>query len=484
MTVRAVDNAGNKSDLKTVAFEINDTNAPTTTLTGYTSGWLSSDTTITLAAVDTTGGSGLKNTFYSLNSTSTYTTYTVGFPITAEGTTTVRFASVDNDGNREPTQTVDVKLDKTKPVSTISGVPIGWVSANTTVSIVATDSLSGVASIWSRLDTAAPVSSAGTRTVGVTTEGTHTITFGAFDVAGNKEDTKTATVLIDKTKPVSSVDATANYMGTATINISATDALSGVAGSAWRIDGGPVILGTVAASSVAGTRTLEYFSTDRAGNVEATKTVTFHVTGGTGFTNLSSGGTVSYGAKGTVAGKLVDSLTAAAVAGRVVTLKSSTNGVTFTGSTTTTTAADGSFSFSASMRDKNKTWFRVVFADDADYTGATSANVVYTPKVKLATPSTKSRLRAGRTLYFTSSITPAHTSTKKSSTISFERYKIVKGKHVSVKRYYAKVSKKGSYSSLSRSFKLSKGTWYVRIHAKADSKHALTDSSAKKLVVK
>ena len=477
----AVDNAGNKSPAVNSSFSITDTMPPTTTLTGN-SAWLSKDTTLGLSAVD--AGSGVRHTYYSINNPSVFTLYdpVAGIPVSAEGTTTLRFWSEDNANNSEAAQLVYIHIDKTKPLSAASGVPIGWVNSDTTVTITATDALSGVASIWSSVNSTTPISSVGaTRVVGITTEGTHTISFGAVDNAGNREETETATVLIDKTKPVSSTDATASYSGPATVHISATDNMSGVVGTQWKIDGGTFTAGNIAVASTGGTHTLYYYSTDNAGNVENTKQVTFHVTAGVSFSELSAGGTVAYGAHGTVAGKLLSSTP---TTGALVTLQSSTNGVTFTSVATATTGADGSFSFSGSLLNKNKTWFQVVFAGNADYAPVTSAMVVYTPKVKVTTPSTKTSLRSTKTLSFTAKVYPSHTSTKKSSTIAFERYKISGGVHVRRVRYYAKITSHSGYSSLSRSFKLPKGTWYVRIYAKADSKHALTYSSAKKLKIK
>lgn len=488
--IRAVDNAGNKSAaILNISFAVGDNTPPTTSISGWSANWVSVNPTITLTGADTPGGSGFASMRYSIDGTSVVTTTasTVNIPFSTEGTTTLAFRSLDVAGIAEATQTVVIRIDKTKPVSTPAGVPAGWTSANTTVTISATDALSGVAKIWSAVDGSGLTSTTvGSHTLVVSTEGSHAVTFGAYDVAGNKEDTQTTSVRIDKTAPVSSTDATSHYVGTATVAITGTDTLSGVASSSWRLDGvGAFTVGATAMTSVAGTHTLEFFSTDNAGNAEAAKSVTFHVTGGAAYTALSAGGTLAYAAKGAVAGKLVDALTSSALASRTVTLQRSSNGVTFSTVATTTTGVDGSFAFpSQSMISKNKTWFRVQFAGDANYPAATSAFVVYTPKVKVATPSTKTRLRSYNTLKFTSTITPDHPSTAKSSTIAFERYKISKGKHIRRVRYYAKVSDKGSYSTLSRSFKLPKGTWYVRIYAKADSKHALTYSSARKLVIR
>jgi len=484
----STDQAGNSSPKANFTFTVIDITAPTTTLTGNAS-WLATATPLALAAVDNTGGVGVANIFYSVDNTSTaasaFTTYTAGIAISAEGTHTVRYFAKDFVGNTEVTKEATVRIDKSAPVSTISGVTGNWTSTDTTVSIVAADALSGVASVWSKLDTSPTVSSVPTRTVAITTEGVHTIAYGAVDNVGNREATRTAFVYIDKTKPVSSVDASANYSGSATISITATDALSGVATTAWKIDSGAVTSGTVAVYSIPGTHTIEYASTDKAGNVEITKSATFHITGGVVFSGLPAGGTPKYGASATISGVLVNSVSTTPTANQTVSLeRSSASGTGFVPVATATTDASGAFSFTASLIGKGKTYFRVVLPTSADYAGATSAVMAFTPKVSVAKPSTKSRLRAGRYLAFSSTIRPDHASSKKSSTIAFEIYKKKGGDHVSRTRYYAKVSDKGSYSKLTRSIKFKRGTWYIRIYAKADSKHALTYSSEKKLVIK
>ncbi len=93
-----------------------DTIAPTTTagITG-TQGdndWYRSDIQVTLTAAD--DDSGIQETYYSINDGSPQS---YGGPITisTEGATSLQYYSVDQAGNREDTQTVTVKIDKTAP---------------------------------------------------------------------------------------------------------------------------------------------------------------------------------------------------------------------------------------------------------------------------------------------------------------------------------------------------------------------------------
>ncbi|MFA5831659.1 MAG: hypothetical protein WC878_07585 [Candidatus Paceibacterota bacterium] len=96
------------------------TTTATTTGTLGTNGWYLSDVSIAFNATDTE--SGVKDTFYSLNSGATWAT-TTPLVISTEGTTTMQYYSTDNDGNIEATSTLIVKIDKIAPEAKISVDP-------------------------------------------------------------------------------------------------------------------------------------------------------------------------------------------------------------------------------------------------------------------------------------------------------------------------------------------------------------------------
>jgi hypothetical protein len=82
---------------------------------------------VTLVAVDLplNKGVGVDATYYILDG-GTQTTYGGPFPITGDGTHTVEFWSVDNNGNTETHQTTTVLIDTTPPVVTITKPQEGW----------------------------------------------------------------------------------------------------------------------------------------------------------------------------------------------------------------------------------------------------------------------------------------------------------------------------------------------------------------------
>ena len=80
------------------------------------------------------------------------------------------------------------------------------------------------------------------------------------------------------TAPATTSNALATYVSSATIKLTATDAGSGVANTYYKVDGGAQVAGTSIAVSTLGAHTIEFWSVDVAGNVEAHKTASFTVT--------------------------------------------------------------------------------------------------------------------------------------------------------------------------------------------------------------
>ncbi len=117
----------------------------------------------------------------------------------------------------------------------------------------------------------------------ITTEGMHVVYMFSEDVAGNFEPTEQGPAYIDETKPVTKAKLTGTlksgvYTTPVKVTLTATDNLSGVASTKYSIDGGSSKTYTAPFTvSTNGTHKVTFESTDVAGNVEATESVTFKI---------------------------------------------------------------------------------------------------------------------------------------------------------------------------------------------------------------
>ena len=188
--------------------------------------------------------------------------------------------------------------DTTAPVATVAATAgaagaNGWYTGDVTVTATATDDTDPAPAVEVSVDGGAWTPGP---TAVVTGAGFHIVTARATDAAGNVSDPAYTVVGIDGTAPTT----TATGAGTAgtpaspvTVTFAATDATSGVASTEYRLPGGEwtaapaagVVVGTV------GTTTVEFRSTDVAGNVETAQSVVVTVTGVTAV--VTSAGTPS-----------------------------------------------------------------------------------------------------------------------------------------------------------------------------------------------
>ncbi|GAA3885601.1 hypothetical protein GCM10022381_29680 [Leifsonia kafniensis] len=174
--------------------------------------------------------------------------------------------------------------DTTAPTTTLSWTPAepagdnNWYRTAPSFALEATDADgSGVASTeyaigdaeWTAYD----------EPVALTGQGEIVVTFRSTDEAGNVEATGSATVKVDTIAPTTTA-AVDNVDGGVQVTLDAADESSGVAATEFRLDGGewtayadPILV------TVAGAHTVEYRSTDTAGNGESDQSTGFTVVG-------------------------------------------------------------------------------------------------------------------------------------------------------------------------------------------------------------
>ncbi|MFC0503485.1 ThuA domain-containing protein [Micromonospora costi] len=179
--------------------------------------------------------------------------------------------------------------DETAPVTTatVSGTPTeGWHTGPATVTLTAADEAggSGLAGTAYQLDGASTWTDY-TGPVQVSGDGEHEVRFRSTDRAGNVEATKTVTVKIDATAPVTSATfAPANdegwHAGTVPVVLTSTDAGSGVKSVEWSLDGGAwtAYSGPVEVTGD-GQHELLFRATDTAGNTETLKSAVLRIDG-------------------------------------------------------------------------------------------------------------------------------------------------------------------------------------------------------------
>ncbi len=284
--VRAVDAAGNWSTPLHIAIRT-DRTKPTTTDNHVAS--YSNSANITLTPTDAL--SGIQKTEWSINGGALQTGMSVAV-ITA-GDFTLTYASTDNAGNRETTKTatfsvVPSPVDTTPPTMTLlssssHSVEATWYSVpNASFTWAAVDA-SGVVGYSYVLDDASvtePVRTtmgSATGTTVVAPEGLRYMHVIAVDPSGNWSTPLHIAIRTDRTKPTTTDNHVASYAGSASITLTPSDALSGIQKTEWSINGGALQTGMSVAVSTAGNYTLTYASTDKAGNRETTKTVTFTI---------------------------------------------------------------------------------------------------------------------------------------------------------------------------------------------------------------
>ena len=199
-----------------------------------------------------------------------------------------RYTVADNVGNQSAPSSISViaKVDATNPV-TSDDAPAGWGNSAVTVNLSVTETGSGVASTQYRVDGGSFQSGA---TVSIpapadhSNDGLHTVEYRSTDNAGNAEVLRSVTVRIDTTLPITTDNAPAGWSNAAvTVTLTANDALSGIASTEYRVDGGSfqngasVLIPAPADGSNDGAHTIEYRSADNAGNTEPLTTATVRI---------------------------------------------------------------------------------------------------------------------------------------------------------------------------------------------------------------
>ena len=204
-----------------------------------------------------------------------------------DGTYAWTLRGTDPWGNGSVSRTGSFTIDSTPPVSTASvdatAGGSGWLTSPASITLNATDSLSGVRAISWRLDGGTAVTYAPPAVVSA--NGTHTFEYRAVDRAGIREAWRSLTLKIDTRGPTIALPLTGTagaaagtWRSAVTVTPSIKDNASGVASRSIRIDGATgVPLGTdPVVIDGDGAHTVTVLARDVAGNL-GTATATFAI---------------------------------------------------------------------------------------------------------------------------------------------------------------------------------------------------------------
>jgi hypothetical protein len=182
---------------------------------------------------------------------------------------------VDSSTGLSDSDTTTYKLDSTTPQidGSISGTTglNNWYVSSTTLSATATDSTSAIASFEMNVNNTGWVNYADT----TFNDGIHTIQYRATDNAGNVTETAVQEIKVDTVTPVINISITGTsglstwYVSNVTLSASSSDVTSGVSVFEMNVDN----TGWVNYSDTTftdGIHTIQYRSTDNAGNIYIT----------------------------------------------------------------------------------------------------------------------------------------------------------------------------------------------------------------------
>ncbi|GAB4238581.1 MAG: hypothetical protein Tsb0034_14250 [Ekhidna sp.] len=205
---------------------------------------------ITLTATDET--SGVRDIYYSLDGAS-YQAYTGSIALNEEKSYSLKYYAVDFVGNAEEIKSINLKLDKTPPISELKvegDLHESVVSSRSTLVISSTDNTSGVSKTFYSIDEGKTFVYDAPITLSSLGQGEHTIEYFAVDKVDNNEEKKSFSFYVDKTAPRVIDEIIGNtfiangkeyYSGRTKLKLVAMDNKSGVKEILYSVNGGEFV---------------------------------------------------------------------------------------------------------------------------------------------------------------------------------------------------------------------------------------------------
>jgi hypothetical protein len=273
-----IDNTGNTSAVFTEDYII-DTVAPTVAA-NPTGGTFNTFPTVTVTCNDA-GGSGCASIRYTLDgSNPTPTSGEFPGPLTITSSVTVKFIGVDNAGNVSAVGSETYVIDNVAPTVAINPTG-GTFNTFPTVTVTCNDGTgTGCASIRYTADGSIPDANSAEYPGPLTITATVTLTFIAFDNAGNASAVSSETYVIDIEDPTVAANPTGGTFGNnVSVILSCDDGTgTGCASIRYTTDGSnptPTSAEYSAALLLTANTTLKFIGIDNAGNLSAVQTETY-----------------------------------------------------------------------------------------------------------------------------------------------------------------------------------------------------------------
>jgi hypothetical protein len=267
LETRVLDKAGNSSGWRQETVKI-DRTAPTNVTAVPASGWLNTNFTTVVAGTDAT--SGVAGVEWKVDTGGASTTTNASISATGAHTLWTRIQDVA--GNWSTWRDDAVGIDKLVPTLTVVCGTAEWRATPATCSVAADGGVSGLSLVTGTRGSGSPDAVSGSSYV-VDADGAWSLSFRAVDGAGN-EKLALAQVKIDRTAPAAAVSCAPGSGTSWVCTATGSDAVSGLAGLTWSVNGSAGVAITSGASFTVQKGTVTVNATDRAGNAGASEAVT------------------------------------------------------------------------------------------------------------------------------------------------------------------------------------------------------------------
>lgn len=290
---RSIDNVGNEEPPQTVTVK-NDSIPPVSAISVGSPHMIKGSTHVTgqtlFTVTATDPASGVGTVEYRLDS-GPWQTY-APFSVSTSGKHLIEFRSRDKVGNEESVRSLPIVVESSSPVTNVSagGKPVApdgtlFMTGKEGIKLTGSSPVWAIEHIQYRIDEGEW--NIYTQPILLEEEGEYLLEFYSTDAGGNEEESRSVTVVVDRTPPESNImigqpkyerDGVVHIESGTVLTPVATDDLSGIGRIEHQLQGQAVESDSIPFSiATMGKYELAYWSIDKAGNKEAVKKIKLEV---------------------------------------------------------------------------------------------------------------------------------------------------------------------------------------------------------------